>query len=296
MAITSLRAERVRERQSGLSALRHVAIRALFYLLMIFLAVIFLFPFYTMIIGSFMPLSELFSFTPNLWPKNPTLDNYAALMKQFPYPRYLFNSFALAAGQTVGVLFFCSLAGFTFAKRQFPGREALFLVMLTSIMIPSQSTLIPWYLLMAKLGWLNTFLPLWIPWWAPAFGIFLMRQFIVSTIPNELLEAATTDGCSVFGLYWRIVLPIMIPAITILGLLNFISSWNDFLYSLLVFNSDIMRTAPLALALFLGSATSTPQYTWLFAGSVLATLPLIILYFVFQRQLMEGIMSGALKG
>jgi multiple sugar transport system permease protein len=296
MAITSLRVERVRERQSGLVALRHVAIRALFYLLMILLAVLFLFPFYTMLIGSFMPLSELFSFTPNLWPKNPTLDNYAALMQQFPYPRYLFNSFALAAGQTVGVLFFCSLAGFIFAKRQFPGREALFLVMLTSIMIPSQSTLIPWYLLMAKLGWLNTFLPLWIPWWAPAFGIFLMRQFIVSTIPNELLEAATTDGCSVFGLYWRIVLPIMIPAITILGLLNFISSWNDFLYSLLVFNSDIMRTAPLALALFLGSATSTPQYTWLFAGSVLATLPLIILYFVFQRQLMEGIMSGALKG
>ncbi|HUX86765.1 MAG TPA: carbohydrate ABC transporter permease, partial [Chloroflexota bacterium] len=156
--------------------------------------------------------------------------------------------------------------------------------------------LIPWYLLMAKLGWLNTFLPLWVPWWAPAFGIFLMRQFIVSTIPNELLEAATTDGCSVFGLYSRIVLPIMIPAITILGLLNFISGWNDFLYSLLVFSADIMRTAPLALALFLGSSTSTPQYTWLFAGSVLATLPLMILFFIFQRQLMEGIMSGALKG
>jgi len=156
--------------------------------------------------------------------------------------------------------------------------------------------LIPWYLLMAKLGWLNTFLPLWIPWWSPAFGIFLMRQFIVSTIPNELLEAGTTDGCSVFGLYWRIVLPIMVPAITILGLLNFINAWNDFLYSLLVFNADIMRTAPLALALFLGSSTSTPQYTWLFAGSVLATLPLMVLFFIFQRQLMEGLLSGALKG
>lgn len=296
MASSSIHSERVRPRQTGLVLAQRAAFRSLYYLLMIVLAVLFVFPFYTMVVGSFMPLSELFSFTPNLWPKNATLDNYVQLTNHFPYARYLFNSFALAAGQTLGVLFFCSLAGFIFAKRQFPGREALFLVMLTSIMIPGQSTLIPWYLLMAKLGWLNTFLPLWIPWWAPAFGIFLMRQFIISTIPTELLEAATTDGCSVFGLYWRIVLPIMTPAITILGLLNFVSAWNDFLYSLLVFNSDIMRTAPLALALFLGSATSTPQYTWLFAGSVLATLPLVILYFVFQRQLMEGIMSGALKG
>jgi len=296
MANTLIRSDRAREHQTGLGVVWRGAFQVLVYALMILLAILFLFPFYTMIVGSFMPLNELFSFTPNLWPKQPTLDNYAQLLKQFPYLRYLFNSFALAAGQTIGVLFFCSLAGFTFAKRQFPGREVLFTIMLTSMMIPSQSTLIPWYLLMAKLGWLNTFLPLWVPWWAPAFGIFLMRQFIVSTIPNELLEAATTDGCSVFGLYSRIVLPIMIPAITILGLLNFISGWNDFLYSLLVFSADIMRTAPLALALFLGSSTSTPQYTWLFAGSVLATLPLMILFFIFQRQLMEGIMSGALKG
>lgn len=295
MAVTSVASRRARER-TGVGVIGRAAGHGLVYALMILLAILFLFPFYTMLVGSFMPLNELFSFTPNVWPAHPTLDNYVQLMQQFPYPRYLFNSFALAAGQTIGVLFFCSLAGFTFAKRQFPGRDLLFTLMLTSMMIPGQSTLIPWYLLMAKLGWLNTFLPLWIPWWAPAFGIFLMRQFIVSAIPNELLEAATTDGCSVFGLYWRIVVPIMLPAMTILGLLNFINAWNDFLYSLLVFNSDIMRTAPLALALFLGSQTSTPQYTWLFAGSVLATLPLIVLYFVFQRQLMEGIMSGALKG
>lgn len=293
---SSVRSEHAQPRPAGLTLVGRIAFRVLVYLLMVALAIVFLFPFYTMFVGSFMPLNELFSFTPNLWPKQPTLDNYAQLMKQFPYWRYLFNSFALAAGQTVGVLFFCSLAGFTFAKRQFPGRDLLFTLMLASMMIPGQSTLIPWYLLMARLGWLNTFLPLWIPWWAPAFGIFLMRQFIVSTIPNELLEAATTDGCSLFGLFWRIVVPIMIPAITILGLLNFISGWNDFLYSLLVFSSDTMRTAPLALALFLGSSTSTPQYTWLFAGSVLATLPLMILFFIFQRQLMEGIMSGALKG
>jgi multiple sugar transport system permease protein len=296
MAITSAQSTRIGRHESALGQAGHVVFRGLSYGLMLLLALIFLFPFYTMVVGSFMPLNELFSFTPNLWPQHPTLDNYAQLFKQFPYLRYLFNSFALAAGQTAGVVFFCSLAGFVFAKRQFPGRDVLFLIMLLTLMVPSQSTLIPWYLLMAQLGWLNTFLPLWIPFWAPAFGIFLMRQFIAATIPSELLDAGTTDGCSLFGLYWRIVVPIMLPAITILALLNFINAWNDFLYSLLVFNSDEMRTAPLALALFLGSATTTPQYTWLFAGSVLATLPLVILYFVFQRRLMEGIMSGALRG
>jgi ABC-type glycerol-3-phosphate transport system permease component len=296
MAMISARSAPIGHRQPALGLVGHVAFRALTYALTVLLAIVFLFPFYTMIVGSFMPLNDLFSFTPNFWPPHPTLDNYTQLFKQFPYFRYLFNSFSLAAGQTAGVVFFCSLAGFVFAKRQFPGRDALFLIMLITIMIPGQSTLIPFYLLMSQLGWLNTFLPLWIPFWAPAFGIFLMRQFIVSTIPNELLDAATTDGCSLWGLYWRIVVPIMLPAITILALLNFINAWNDFLYSLLIFNSEDMRTAPLALALFLGSSTTTPQFTWLFAGSVLATLPLVALYFLFQRQLMEGIMSGALKG
>lgn len=271
--------------------------RGALYAVLLLLAVIFLFPFYAMTVGSFMQLSDLFSsFTPSLIPSHPTLDSYIQLFRQFPYVRYLFNSFALAGGQTVGVLFFCSLAGFAFAKRRFPGKDALFFIMLTSMMIPGQSTLIPWYLLMARLHWLNTFLPLWIPWWAPAFGIFLMRQFIVASIPDELIDAARADGCSIFGLYWRVVLPVIAPSLTVLGILNFFTAWNDFLYSLLVFSQRIMRTAPLALALFLGSSTSTPQYTWLFAGSVLATLPLVILFFIFQRRLMEGIMSGAIKG
>src|SRR5579859_5032353 len=145
-----------------------VLTRMLLYLFLVCVGVIFLFPFYTLFVGSFMHLNEVFSFTPNLWPSNPTLDNYRALFKQFPYVRYLFNSFALAVGQTAGVLFFCSLAGFTFAKRRFPGRDGLFIAVLLSMMIPGQATLIPWYLLMARLHWLNTFLPLWLPWWAPA--------------------------------------------------------------------------------------------------------------------------------
>src|SRR5437773_8760728 len=151
MTITSAHLERIQRRQTAVVFARLASLRALTYALMILLAILFLFPFYTMVVGSFMPLNDLFSFTPNLWPQHPTVGNYTELFKQFPYLRYLINSFALAAGQTAGVVFFCSLAGFVFAKRQFPGRDALFLIMLVTIMIPGQSTLIPWYLLMAQL-------------------------------------------------------------------------------------------------------------------------------------------------
>lgn len=260
------------------------------------MAVIFMFPFYTMLVGSFMDRADLFSLTPNLWPREFTSKNYVDLFEAMPFHRYIFNSFMLAVGQTIGVLFFCSLAGFTFAKRRFPGRDVLFTFLLTTMMIPHQSTLIPWYLLMSKLGWLNTFLPLWIPWWSPAFGIFLMRQYMVSSVPDELMDAATMDGCTLFGTFWRVVLPISVPGLTVLGILTFISAWNDFLYSLLVFTGEATRTAPLALALFLYSQTNSPRYDLMFAGSVLATLPLIVVFFIFQRRLMEGIMSGAVKG
>lgn len=266
------------------------------YLFLTALAVIFLFPFYTMLVGSFMDRSELFSLTPTLWPRQFLVQNYVELFRDYPFHRYILNSFLLASGQTIGVLFFCSLAGFTFAKRRFPGREVFFTFLLVTMMLPHQSTLIPWYLLMARLHWLNTFLPLWIPWWAPAFGIFLIRQYAVAAIPDELLEAATVDGCSLFGLYWRIALPLLAPGLVVLGVLNFVSAWNDFLYSLLVFSEETLRTAPLALALFLGSQTASPRYHIMFAGGVLATLPLIVLFFIFQRRLMEGILAGAIKG
>lgn len=140
------------------------------YVLLMAAGVAFLFPFYTMFVGSFMVREQLFSFTPNLWPNPFILTNYVDLFNTMPFHRYLGNSILLATGQTAGVLFFCSLVGFTMAKRRFPGRDLLFLILLITMMIPRQATLIPWYLLMAKLGWLNTFLPMWVPWWAPAWG------------------------------------------------------------------------------------------------------------------------------
>ena len=153
-----------------------------------------------------------------------------------------------------------------FAKRRFPGRNVLFILVLVTMMLPYQSTIVPFFLLMSRFGWINTFLPLWIPWWAPAFGIFLMRQVIMATIPDELMDAASIDGASLFGTYWRIVLPLITPVLAVFGILNFMNAWNDFIYSNIVINSPDMRTLPLLLALYKGTTLRAPEYGIMSAG------------------------------
>ena len=203
----------------------------------------------------------------------------------------------MAVGQTVGTLFFCALAGYAFAKRRFPGRNFLFFAMIGTMMLPRQATLIPYYLLLVNVfKWSNTFWPFWVPCWASAFGILVMRQFIASSIPDEMLEAAAIDGCSPFRAFLRIVLPLTTPGLSVLGIITFVSGFNEFLVPLLILNKTEMMTASLVLANFRGSTIIAPRYSLMFAGSTLATLPLLIVFFSFQRQLISGIMSGAFKG
>jgi cellobiose transport system permease protein len=275
-----------------------VAGRIVLYAFLIACALIFVFPFYSMFIGSFMTDTALFSRNPQYWPQDGfRTEAYVQLFTQLGYGRPLFNSFYMAAVRTLGSLFFCSLAGFIFAKRRFPGRDKLFVFMLITMMLPSQITLIPWYLLMVKtFQWADTYWPFWLPEWAYAFGIFWMRQYIMTTIPDEMLEAAAIDGSSLFGSFWRIVLPLIAPGMAVLGILNFVEGFNQFLGPLLILTDPNTITAPLALANFRGTTIIAPRYTLMFAGSTLATLPLIIVYFAFQKQLVSGIMSGAVKG
>jgi cellobiose transport system permease protein len=272
--------------------------RALIYILLLVFAVIFIFPFYDMFIGSFMQDSDLFSRQPNLWPKDGfDFTSYQQLFTELGYGRPLINTFYLALVQTLGVLFFSALAGFTFAKRRFPGRDKLFIAMLATMMLPRQATIIPWYLLMVqKLKWADTYWPFWIPAWASAFGIFWLRQYIDSSVPDEMLEAAAIDGCSPFGAFMRVVLPVITPGLSVLGILTFVGASNQFLGPLLILTDPKKITAPLALANFKGTTVIAPRYSLMFAGSTLATLPLVIVFFAFQRQLIEGIMSGAIKG
>ena len=272
--------------------------RTLLYLFLSLCAIVFIFPFYSMFIGSFMSDSALFSRDPQFYPRNGfDIGSYQHLFSEIGFGRPLFNSFYMALVRTLGSLFFCSLAGFVFAKRHFPGRDKLFVFMLVTMMLPSQITLIPWYLLMVQtFKWADTYWPFWLPEWAYAFGIFWMRQYIASTIPDEMLEAASIDGASIFGAFWRIVLPLIAPGMAVLGILNFVEGFNQFLGPLLILTDPDMITAPLALANFKGTTVIAPRYSLMFAGSALATLPLLIVYFMFQRQLVSGIMSGAVKG
>lgn len=292
------RLRRGRRRRQWKWLVPQIITRTLTYVFLIIVLIIFVFPFYDMIIGSFMDDTDLFGKYPKLWPKEGfDTDAYLDLFALYNFWRPLVNSFVMSTGRTLGTLFFCSLAGFAFAKRHFPGRDILFFIMLSTIMLPSQMTIIPWYLLMVKtLKWTDTYWPFWVPAWATAFGIFLMRQYIASSISDELLEAAAIDGCSVFGTFVRVVLPLSAPGLAVLGIITFVGAWNEFLGPLLILTDPDKLTAPLALVAFQGSPRVAPRYSMLFAGSVLATLPLVIVYFAFQRQLVSGIMSGAVKG
>ena len=277
--------------------LRRISLRILLYALLIVLSISALAPFFFMVSGSLMVQGEIFSITPHFIPQQFYWQNYVQLFERLPFLTYLKNSAVLSIANTLGVLFFSSLIGYVFAKRRFPGRDALFVFVLVTSTLPGGVTIIiPWYLLMVKLGWVNTFLPLIIPWLAPALNIFLMRQYIRAGVPDELLDAATIDGCGMFGLYWRIVLPLVRPGLVVIGILQFITVWNDFLFSLLILQKDQVRTATVALTLLATRNEQATPYGPLFAGIVLATLPTIVIFFIFQRRLTQGILSGALRG
>ena len=277
--------------------LRRIGLRLLLYALLIGLSIIALAPFFFMVSGSLMVQGEIFSITPHLIPQQLYWQNYVELFERLPFLTYMKNSAVLSITNTLGVLFFSSLIGYVFAKRRFPGRDALFVFVLVTSTLPGGVTIIiPWYLLMVKIGWVNTFLPLIIPWLAPALNIFLMRQYIRAGVPDELLDAATIDGCGMFGLYWRIVLPLVRPGLVVIGILQFITVWNDFLFSLLILQKDQVRTATVALTLLATRNEQATPYGPLFAGIVLATLPTVVIFFIFQRRLTQGILSGALRG
>ncbi len=271
--------------------------RALVYLVLIVVAIVMVAPFYFLISGSLMDRGEMFKIPPRLWPATPIWENFRTIFTDYNFATYLRNSVIVSVAQTGGVLFFSSLAGFIFAKRHFPGRNALFIFVLITAAMPSgQTTIIPFYLLMVKLHWIDTFWPLIIPWWAPPLSIFLMRQYIANGVPDELIDASRLDGTGLLGTYWRIVVPLSIPGLVVVGIMQFVSIWNDFLYSLLVLKSDNMRTATLAIAVLSQRSQAATLYGPLFAGIVVVTLPPIILYFIFQRRLTSGLLSGSIRG
>ncbi|WP_036197308.1 carbohydrate ABC transporter permease [Meiothermus taiwanensis] len=250
-------------------------------------------PFYFMFVFATHQRSEIFGFPPPLWFGEHFLTNYQILLEKIPFWRAYWNNFYLALMTTVTSLFFCSLAGFGFAMYQFRWREQLFAVVMATLLVPAILNLIPFYLLIYQIGWINTPKALWVPAMAGALGIFLMRQYIISAIPRELVDAARIDGCSEFQIYWRIVLPLIRPALGTLGLITFIGSWNRFADVNVIMRTQETKTLPVVLRTLQGA--TDVEWGAIMAGTALLVAPLLLVFALAARQLMEGLTSGAVK-
>ncbi|TVR85873.1 MAG: carbohydrate ABC transporter permease [Trueperaceae bacterium] len=264
------------------------------YVVLIALALLTLFPFYWMFVLATHSQSTIFSAPPPMWFGEFLERNYNALLARLPFLRNIWNSFYIALMATVATMFFASLAGFAFAMYQFRFKRVLFGVLIASLMIPPLLGIIPYYLIIQYLGWLNTPRALWVPAMASAFGIFLMRQYVASSMPRELLDAGRIDGASEFRIYWSIALPIIRPGLATLGMLTFIGQWNNFLGPLVVLNQRESYTIPVALRTLQGQV----QTDWgaVLTGTALAVLPLLIIFVFASKQVIEGLVAGSVKG
>jgi len=268
--------------------------RLLAYLILLLVAVSVAVPFLWMISTSLKNNEAVFAVPPEWLPRPPQWSNYVDVFRVVPFGLFGLNSIKIASLSTLGTLVSCSMAAFAFARLRFPGRGLLFAVLLSVLMVPSQVTLIPVYYVMAQLGWINTHYPLIVPaWFGNAFGIFLLRQFFL-TLPQELMDAAKIDGCTPYGVYARIWLPLAKPALVTLAILSFINTWNDFLSPLIYLNDLSMMTLPVGLASFQGLHNS--DWGPLMAGAFMACIPMIVLFVVGQRYFVRGIVLSGLKG
>jgi len=265
------------------------------HLLLIVLSIVMIFPFVTMLLTSLMTLSQAYSFPPNLIPKPFTVAPYFQALELRPFHIYLVNSLLVALAITVGRLFTCSLGAFAFARLQFPGRDAIFWVYLSTLMLPEQVTLIPLFFIMKNFGWIDRYQGLIVPFVVTAFGVFLLRQFFL-TIPRELEDAAIIDGCGPWGLYWRIILPLAIPGLAALGVLTFVNSYNMFVWPLIVTNSDSMRTIVVGIGLLTADNTNLTNWPRMMAISAFAVIPSLLIFVFGQRYFVQGITLSGLKG
>jgi ABC-type glycerol-3-phosphate transport system permease component len=268
--------------------------RALLYAALFALALVFIFPFYWLLISAFKNQAQIFALPPQWLPNPPRLGNFVELYRETNILRAFLNSVIVAIGHVGLSLFLCSLAGFAFAKYpRAPGNSRLFAFVLGTMLIPGAVTLIPVFLVLVKLQMINTYWAMIVPGAASAFGIFWMRQYMGTNVPDDLVHAARIDGCSEFEIYRRIALPIAKPALAALGIMALISTWNNLMWAFIVLRTSDMLTLPVLIYLLQGEMR-TP-YGMLMAGGLLTTLPLVIAFIFFQRQFIAGITAGAIK-
>ncbi len=272
---------------------RNTMKKVIVYLVLGLGAIFMLLPFYWMVTTSFKLPSEILQLPPKWFPSTLNFKNYADALRTAPFALYFLNSFIIAIANTVLQVLTSAMAGYAFARLDFKFKDQLFLLFLGTMMIPMEVILIPNYLLLKYLGIYNTYFALVIPWAASVFGIFLMRQFVMS-LPKELFESAQIDGCNHWQMLWQIVFPIAKPVFISVGLFSLIASWNSFLWPLIMTDSESMRTVPVGLAYFTTEYAS--RYHLMMAAAVLSTIPIVLTYFFAQKQFVEGIATSGING
>lgn len=261
--------------------------------LLLIAAVASLLPLYWMLVTALQQPTLTVTFPPEWSPANPTFLNFGRFLERPYVIRWTTNSLGISLIITGVQLFTCAMSGYAFAKKQFPGGNILFYLYIASMMVPAQVTLVPLFLIMSRLDFLDTYWGLVLPGIAGPFGVFLMKQFI-STLPTDLLEVATIDGCGEWGVFTQIILPLAKPGLAVLGIFTFMGQWNQFLWPLIITNSSAMRTLPVGLALL--QEELPMQYGLLMAGATYAAIPMIMIFLMFQKYFLKGITVGALKG
>jgi multiple sugar transport system permease protein len=250
-------------------------------------------PFIWMILGSFKSTTELRQTPPTWLPENASLDNYTQLFSRLSFGTYFLNSTIVAAVVTVGNLIFCSMLGYALAMLNFRGKRILFVAVLATLMIPGVVTFVPLFVLVANAGLVDTLPGLFLPFLVAPFGVFLMRQFILG-LPRDLLDAARVDGAGELRIFWQVILPLCGPALATLGILTFLGSWNNFLWPLVVAQTEDTYTLPVALALYAKGQNAT-NYGLLLAGATVVVLPILAVFLAFQRRFIEGIATTGIK-
>lgn len=263
------------------------------YLLLTVAVVVVAAPFVWMVLGSLKPTTELRQVPPTWWPENPSLDNYSQLFSRLSFGTYFANSAIVAVVVTAGNLLFCSMLGYALAMLDFRGKKVVFVAVLATLMIPGVVTFVPLFVLVANAGLVDTLPGLMLPFLAAPFGVFLMRQFILG-LPRDLLDAGRVDGAGELRIFARIILPLCGPALATLGILTFLGSWNNFLWPLVVAQTEDTYTLPVALALYAKGQNST-DYGLLLAGATVVVIPILLLFLAFQRKVIEGIATTGIK-
>ena len=268
------------------------------YALVIFFAITEVLPFIWMISTSLKDPNQVFTMPPQWIPRPAHWENYVEIFRLMDFGRYWLNTIIVTVGRMLGQFIFCTLAAYAFARLNFPGRDFLFFLLLSSLMVPFETLMVPTFVLMKKLGWINTYWALIVPHALGAFGgafnVFLLRQFFL-TIPKEFEESAIIDGASPFRIFRSIMLPLARPALAALLIFSFRGAWNDFTYPLIVTNTDNMKVLSLGILGFKGLRAGMTQWHLMMAAATLSILPMIIVFLVAQKYFIEGITVGGLK-